>query len=115
MNRWLKLAISAFATLALAVTGVAGVGLPTTQAFANEQAPTMVVAAKNSSVTVGADGSGRLYCLLILVQPGQHPGQPFPTTGLPPLSGMVHGLWPPHTSKVRPARMVATGPASYYP
>ena len=61
MNRWLKLAISAFATLALAVTGVAGVGLPTTQAFANEEAPTMVVAAKNNSVTVGADSSGRLY------------------------------------------------------
>ena len=61
MNRWLKLAISAFATLALAVTGVAGVGLPTTQAFANEEAPTIVVAAKNNSVTVGADSSGRLY------------------------------------------------------
>ena len=61
MNPWLKLAISAFATLALAVTGVAGLGLPITPAFANEEAPTIVVAAKNNSVTVGADSSGRLY------------------------------------------------------
>jgi hypothetical protein len=61
MNRWLKLAISAFATVALAVTGVAGVGIPTGQAFANEEAPAIVVGAKNDSVTVGADSSGRLY------------------------------------------------------
>jgi LysM repeat protein len=61
MNRWLKLAVSVCATLVLAVVGVVGPGMPTTQAFANEDTPTMVVAAKNTSVTVGADSSGRLY------------------------------------------------------
>lgn len=61
MNRWLKLAVSVCATLALAVAGVVSPGVPTTQAVANESATTMVVAAKNSTVTVGADSAGRLY------------------------------------------------------
>jgi LysM repeat protein len=60
MNRWLKLAVSAFASVVIAVTGTITLA-PAPAAFANEAAPTITVAAKNSSVTVGADASGDLY------------------------------------------------------
>ena len=60
MNRWLKLAVSAFASVVIAVTGTITMAAAPA-AFANEAAPTMTVGAKNSSVTVGADASGDLY------------------------------------------------------
>lgn len=59
MNRWLKLAISAFAALVMAVSGVVTYGTGSV-AYANA-APTVTVAATNNSVTVGADSGGTLY------------------------------------------------------
>jgi LysM repeat protein len=60
MNRWLKLAISALASVVIAISGVVTVGSGNS-AFANETGPAITVAAKNSSTTVGADASGLLY------------------------------------------------------
>ena len=59
MNRWLRLALAAFASVVIAVTGT--ITMPSPGAFANEVAPVVTVAAKNSSVTVGADAKGLLY------------------------------------------------------
>ena len=60
MNRWLKLAVSAVASIAIALSGVIAVGA-SSPAHASEAGPTITVAAKNSSITVGADASGALY------------------------------------------------------
>jgi LysM repeat protein len=59
MNRWLRLALAAFASVVIAVTGT--ITMPSPGALANEDAPVVTVAAKNSSVTVGADAKGLLY------------------------------------------------------
>lgn len=59
MNRWLKLALSAFASVVVALTGT--ITMPAQVSYANVATPAITVAAKNSSVTVGADASGVLY------------------------------------------------------
>lgn len=60
VSRWLNFATYVCAVLMLAIAGVVGPALTTSQALANEDT-TIVVAAVNTSVAVGADSSGRLY------------------------------------------------------
>lgn len=62
MNQWLKLAFTSFAVAVLAVTGVVHPQLGASQnAMANEQAPTIIHGARNSTLWVGADAAGVLY------------------------------------------------------
>lgn len=61
MNRWLKLALTTVISAAVVVTGVFGVGVPVSSAVANVAGSSIVVAAKNASITVGADAAGALH------------------------------------------------------
>jgi LysM repeat protein len=61
MNRWLKLALTTVISAAVVVTGVFGAGVPLPSAVANTASSAIVVAAKNSSITVGADAAGALH------------------------------------------------------
>ena len=61
MKYWLKLALSTLAVTGVVLSGAVGVLSTPTPAAAVEEAPVMTVAAKNTTVTVGADALGTLF------------------------------------------------------
>jgi len=58
---WLKLALSTLAVTGVVLSGALGVLSTPTPAAAVDEGPVMTVAAKNTTVTVGADASGTLF------------------------------------------------------
>lgn len=61
MKYWLKLALSTLAVTGVVMSGALGVLSTPTPAAAVDEAPVMTVAAKNTTVTVGADALGTLF------------------------------------------------------